>query len=403
MKTYSETTEWLYTQLPNYQRQGAKAYKPDLKKMEAFMGYLGYPEKQFKSIHIAGTNGKGSTSHMVASGLQQAGFKVGLYTSPHLLEFTERIRVNGNQIFSNFVIEFVDQHQQYFLSKQLSFFEITVGMALKYFAVQRVDYAVVEVGLGGRLDATNVISPICTAITNIGLDHTQFLGTSLALIAQEKAGIIKTHIPIIIGESQEETSKIFRHIATKRKAPIYFSASQIVPQLKLDLQGNYQKKNMRLAYSILKQILPDNLLVKSLGGFSKVRALTGLRGRWETMGHSPTIIADVTHNKEGFIEVLDQLKDQQYIQLHFVLGFVEGRKLEEILGLFPKDAHYYLCAPSLARAVPVQTLVQAANHNKLVTRKFETVKSAFAKAKQNAQPGDLIYVGGSTFVVAEIL
>ena len=405
MQTYDEVTRWLFSQTPVFQNQGATAYKPGLVKMQTFAAQLGNPHHNFPSLHIAGTNGKGSVSHMLASSLQEMGYKVGLYTSPHLLDFSERIRVNGQAIAKEYVVNFVREHHSFFLSEQLSFFEITVGMALAYFAQRQVDYAVIEVGLGGRLDATNIISPQLAVITNIGLDHTEFLGDSLVQIAYEKAGIIKENIPVVIGEIQNETLPIFKARAKEKKAPLYFAEKTLLPEFPLDLMGSYQEKNKRTTYKALQVLLAvDELPQKAIDGFAKVVKNTCLRGRWELIDQHPQIIADVTHNAEGFKMVAQQLKEKKFEgELHLVLGFVKGKKMEIIFSLLPKNAHYYFCAPSIPRALAVEEVIVIAENHGLNAKAFPSPANALEMAKQVAKSRDFIYVGGSTFVVAEIL
>ena len=405
MQTYAEVTQWLFSQTPVFQNQGATAYKPGLEKMQALAAQLGNPHHNFPSLHIAGTNGKGSVSHLLASSLQEMGYKVGLYTSPHLLDFSERIRVNGQVITKEYVVDFVQEHHSFFLSEQLSFFEITVGMALAYFAQRQVDYAVIEVGLGGRLDATNIITPQLAVITNIGLDHTEFLGDSLAQIAYEKAGIIKENIPVVIGETQKETLAVFKAQAKEKKAPLYFAEKTQLPEFPLDLMGSYQEKNKRTTYKALQVLLAvDELPQKAIDGFAKVKKNTGLRGRWELIDQHPEIVADVTHNAEGFKMVAQQLKEKKFEgELHLVLGFVKGKKMEAIFSLLPKNAHYYFCAPSIPRALAVEEVLVIAENHGLNARAFPSPANALEMARQVAKPKDFIYVGGSTFVVAEIL
>lgn len=403
MNSFEEVTQWLFTQLPVFQQQGASAYKPGLDKMRAFAKILGEPHTKFPSIHVAGTNGKGSTSHMIAAVMQEKGYTVGLYTSPHLVRFSERIRINGVEVEEGFVIDFVRQHQAYFVAEQLSFFEITVGMAFAYFASQKVDYAIIEVGLGGRLDATNIITPLISVITNIGLDHTEFLGTSLEEIATEKAGIIKNGVAVVIGKKQLEIEKVFRSIAKEREAPIYFAEDYSMPQLDLDLLGSYQEENKLTAYVALQQLMGNQLEGDSLRGFSKVVQLTGLRGRWESIGSKPVVIADVTHNKEGFIQAIPQLMGMKKAGLHIVLGFVQGKAIEEIFALLPTSASYYLCSPAISRAIPVNKISVIAKDSGLTYFTYSSVKEAVNAAKVAAEVEDVIYVGGSTFVVAEIL
>lgn len=405
MQTYGEVTQWLFSQTPVFQNQGATAYKPGLAKMQAFSARLGNPHQNYPSLHIAGTNGKGSTAHLLASSLQEMGYKVGLYTSPHLLDFSERIRVNGQVIAKEYVVDFVQEYHSFFLSEQLSFFEITVGMALAYFAQRQVDYAVIEVGLGGRLDATNIITPQLAVITNIGLDHTEFLGDSLAQIAYEKAGIIKENIPVVIGEIQKETLAVFKTQAKEKKAPLHFAEKTQLPEFPLDLMGSYQEKNKRTTYKALQVLLAEEELPqKAIDGFAKVIKNTGLRGRWELIYHHPEIVADVTHNTEGFKMVAQQLKEKKFEgELHLVLGFVKGKKMEAIFSLLPKNAHYYFCAPSIPRALAVEEVLVIAENHGLNARAFPSPANALEMARQVAKPKDFIYVGGSTFVVAEIL
>ena len=403
MNTFEEVTQWLFTQLPVFQHQGASAYKPGLDKMQACAEILGQPHTSFPSIHIAGTNGKGSTSHMIASVLQEKGYKVGLYTSPHLVCFSERIRINGVEVDERFVIDFVRQYHSYFLAEKLSFFEITVGMAFAYFAKEKVDYAIVEVGLGGRLDATNIIRPILSVITNIGLDHIEFLGTSLAMIAAEKGGIIKPGVPIVIGKKQVETEVIFIALAKQNRASLFYAEEQAIPSISLDLLGHYQEENKRTAFVALNQLLGDQMDGDALEGFSRVVKNTGLRGRWETIGNAPLIIVDVTHNKEGFEKVIPQLESLEKRRLHIVLGFVKGKAIEEIFALLPKKAIYYLSTPAIARAIPVSKIAVLAKKNGLAALIFPTILEATNAAKSAAKEEDVVYVGGSTFVVAEVL
>ena len=405
MQTYDEVTQWLFTQTPVFQNQGASSYKPGLDKMQAFAAQLGNPQNNYPTIHVAGTNGKGSTSHILASSLQEMGYKVGLYTSPHLLDFSERIRINGQIIQEDFVLDFVHLHRAYFLSEQLSFFEITVGMAFAYFAEKQADYAVIEVGLGGRLDATNIITPQLAVITNIGLDHTEFLGTSLAQIAFEKGGIIKEKTPVVIGETIAETLSVFKKQAKEQNAPIHFAEETIVPEIALDLLGSYQKKNKRTAYKALQVLLGvDQLPQKALEGFAKVTKNTGLRGRWEVIDQQPEIVADVTHNAEGFKTVVQQLEEKKSKgELHLVLGFVKGKQMDAIFSMLPKNAQYYFCAPSISRALAVEEVIKIAENHKLNALPFSSPQEALEAAKQEAKLEDFIYVGGSTFVVAEIL
>lgn len=404
MDTYEEVRAWLFEQLPNYQKQGATAYKPGLEKMESFMAYLGDPHKAFKSIHVAGTNGKGSTSHMICSVLMEAGYKTGLYTSPHLKDFPERIRINGSEIETSFVVAFVQKHQVYFIEAELSFFELTVGMCFEYFKEQQIEIAVVEVGLGGRLDATNVIHPIVSVITNIGIDHTQFLGDTLALIAEEKAGIIKKEIPVVIGETQIETFDVFTQKAKLLEAPIQWADTLEITPYETDLLGAYQAKNMKTAIAALRSLKLDRLIDKHVRtGLLKVASNTHLKGRWQVIGTQPLTIADVTHNAAGFSYVIDQIKNTLHENLHLVLGFVKDKEIEEIFRMLPKHATYYFCAPKINRAEDISTLVRLAEKNNLRSKTFESVAIACKSAAKNAGKSDLIYIGGSTFVISEIL
>lgn len=403
---YQETTNWMFNQLPMYQLQGASAYKEDLTNIKLLAAHLGNPQNGLKCIHVAGTNGKGSTSHMLSSVLQEAGYKVGLYTSPHLKDFRERIKINGKEISEEFVIEFIAKHKSFFEANDMSFFEMSVGLAFDYFAAEKVDIAIIEVGLGGRLDATNIITPLVSVITNIGLDHTQFLGNTLEAIAGEKAGIIKPNIPVVIGEYNDETKPVFLSKAEENNAPISF-ASDLIDQIYLsDLIGDYQfhnKKTVQQTISILNSQTDFKISVEQLKeGLLNVVKNTGLQGRWQQLGESPKIICDTAHNKHGLSVVMNQLKNEKYEKLHIVLGVVNDKDLDSILPLFPKDAQYYFCNPDSSRALPAETLKNAAEKFSLIGEKYDSVEIAFAEAKKNASENDFIYVGGSTFVVAEL-
>jgi dihydrofolate synthase/folylpolyglutamate synthase len=405
--TYTETLHWMFEQLPMYQRQGKTAFKKDLTNTLALTKVLGNPEHKFKSIHVAGTNGKGSVSHMLASVLQTAGYKVGLYTSPHLKDFRERIKINGEQIQKGEVIEFISKHKVFLEKEKLSFFEMTVGMAFDYFASEKVDIAVIEVGMGGRLDSTNVITPLLSVITNIGYDHTAFLGNALALIAGEKAGIIKKGIPVVIGETTAETKTVFLEKAKKEAAPIHFAEELDTPLPKCDLKGNYQKYNLNTCLKSLEVLntLEGWKITKTdiKKGLAEVIANTQLRGRWEVLGESPKIIADTAHNKEGLTLVLDQVFQENYKDLHMVLGFVNDKDLEAILPLFPTTAKYYFSKPDVPRGLEATDLYYKAKDFKLFGKAFTTIDNALKAAKREAKESDLIYIGGSTFTVAEIL
>jgi dihydrofolate synthase / folylpolyglutamate synthase len=389
-----------------YQRVGQSAYKANLDNTLHLAAYLDHPEAAFKCVHIAGTNGKGSTSHMLASILQEAGYKVGLYTSPHLKDFRERIKINGVMIPKRKVSLFVKTHQSFFKTHQLSFFEMTVGLAFDYFRNEGVDIAVIEVGMGGRLDSTNIVTPEVSVITNIGWDHTQFLGDTLALIAAEKAGIIKAGVPVVIGETQQEIVSVFSNFAQKKGSKIIF-ADSIEPILyPCDLKGSYQKKNQITVLATISEL--QNLKWKILNshiqkGLKDVVANTGLMGRWQLINKSPKVICDTAHNKEGLHWTLRQIQEEKYNGLHIVLGVVNDKDLTKILPLFPLSAYYYFCAPNIPRAMPVNELMNFATTYGLKGQSYESVRKAYKSALHNAHSDDFIYVGGSTFVVAEVL
>ncbi|WP_064965575.1 bifunctional folylpolyglutamate synthase/dihydrofolate synthase [Tenacibaculum ovolyticum] len=401
--TYQETLDWMFAQLPMYQRQGKTAFKKDLTNIKALSDELGNPEKVFKTIHVGGTNGKGSTSHMIASILQEAGYKVGLYTSPHLKNFTERIRINGVEIPDKNIVAFISENKEFLEKQKVSFFEMTVGMAFDYFANQKVDIAIIEVGLGGRLDSTNIITPEVSVITNIGLDHTQFLGETLPEIAYEKAGIIKNGIPVIIGEKQEEVKQVFFTKAKDCNSEILF-ASDEEGDYKTDLLGNYQSKNILTAIKTVKQLKDFIVLEKQIEkGLLNVVRNTNLKGRWQILEHEPKIICDTAHNKEGLNYTLKQLKNEKYENLHIVLGVVSDKNLNEVLPLFPKNATYYFCKPDIVRGLSEKKLKEQASEYNLIGESFVSVSQAFDEAKFKAERQDVIYIGGSTFVVAEVL
>jgi len=405
--TYSETLNWLFNQLPMYQLQGASAYKKDLTNVQVLMDYLGHPESQLQCIHVAGTNGKGSCSHMLASVLQEAGFKVGLYTSPHLKDFRERIKINGQMVSEAFVCDFVNQHQSFFEANDMSFFEMSVGLAFDYFTKEKIDIAIIEVGMGGRLDATNIISPLVSVITNIGLDHTQFLGNTLTAIAAEKAGIIKSNTPVVIGEYTSETQPVFLATAKANQSPVYFASDLIATAYPSDLIGDYQihnKKTVLQTLTVLNQQTNFKTTEKDWEkGLAQVVKNTGLEGRWQQLGAAPKIICDTAHNPHGLSIVLNQIQKEPFDQLHFVLGVVNDKDLDEVLPLFPKNAIYYFCKPNIPRGLEAAILAQKATPFGLDGKIYNSVSAAYENAKQNAQPTDFIYVGGSTFVVAEIL
>jgi len=404
LENYEAILSWLFSQLPIYQQKGAVAYRPDLSRMQDFCDYLGNPENKIKSVHVAGTNGKGSTSHMIASVLQESGFKVGLYTSPHLKDFRERIKINGSLISKEYIVDFVSKHKPYFLDHSLSFFEMTVGLAFCYFEESQVDVAVVEVGMGGRLDGTNLLTPEVSVITNIGLDHMQFLGNNLAEIAAEKAGIIKEGISVVIGETHPETKAVFEKVAKQLNAPISFADQEQIENHESDLKGSYQFNNIKTAVITLETLKSFEIKTDKIRqGLSKVILNTGLQGRWQVLGDAPKVIADVAHNKEGLKYVIPQISTTPHENLHLVLGFVNDKSVAEILSLFPTTAYYYLTQPEVPRAFPIENLALIATNLKLNFQSYYSVKEALFNAKANAKPEDLIYVGGSTFVVAEIL
>ena len=403
---YQETTNWMFNQLPMYQLQGASAYKKDLTNTHLLVNHLNNPHKNLKLIHVAGTNGKGSTSHMLASILQEAGYKVGLYTSPHLRDFKERIKINEIEISEDFVCDFVTRNKLFFEENDMSFFEMTVGLAFEYFAQEKVDIAVIEVGLGGRLDATNIITPLISVITNIGIDHTQFLGTTLEAIAGEKAGIIKPEIPVVIGEYIRETKSVFLAKAKECKSEIYFASELISETYPSDLIGDYQTYNKKTAIETIAvlnsqgefQISDAN--IKS--GLFNVVNNTGLQGRWQQLGEFPKIICDTAHNKNGLEMVMKQVQKEKYENLHIVLGFVNDKDLDEILPLFPTNAIYYFCKPNIPRGLATTLLQEKAKKYHLLGNIYSSVTEAYNVSKKEATKKDFIFIGGSTFVVAEL-
>ncbi|KIA99941.1 tetrahydrofolate synthase [Flavobacterium sp. KMS] len=403
---YQETTEWMFNQLPMYQLQGASAYKKDLTNTLHLVDHLNNPQNSLKCIHVAGTNGKGSTSHMLASVLQEAGYKVGLYTSPHLKDFRERIKINGKEISEDFVCEFISKHKDFFESNDMSFFEMSVGLAFDYFATAKVDIAIIEVGLGGRLDATNVITPLVSVITNIDLDHTQFLGTTPAAIAGEKAGIIKQNVPVVIGEYTPETKPVFLAKAKETQSEIYFASDIITEVYPSDLIGDYQQHNKKTVQETIHilntqndfKISDENLKT----GLLNVVTNTGLQGRWQQLGENPKIICDTAHNKNGLAIVINQIQNETYENLHIVLGVVNDKDLDSVLLLFPKKAQYYFCSPNSSRGLSTAILQENAKKYDLIGKTYDSVSDAFTAAKENATKNDFIFVGGSTFVVAEL-
>lgn len=404
---YQETLDWMFNQLPMYQQQGAAAYKKDLTNTILLSNYLGNPEKEIPCIHVAGTNGKGSTSHMLASILQESGYKVGLYTSPHLKDFKERIKINGQEISETFVCEFINNHKTFFTENKLSFFEMTVGLAFDYFKKQKIDIAIIEVGMGGRLDSTNIITPLISVITNIGLDHTQFLGTTLENIATEKAGIIKPSIPIVIGEYTQETKPVFITTAQKNNATIYFASDMIKETFHSDLTGDYQNQNKKTVLQTIQILNSQNQFkiseLHTKDGLLNVTKNTGLYGRWQQLNDSPKVICDTAHNKHGLKVVLNQIENEKFDTLHIVMGAVNDKDLDEILPLFPKKAIYYFCKPNVPRGLDTAILYKKGTQYELKGRVFNSVSEAYKNALVSATISDFIFIGGSTFVVAEIL
>ena len=403
MKTYQDTLDWMFSKLPMYQKVGGSAYRSGLERILAMDAHLDQPHRTFKSIHVAGTNGKGSTSHILASVLQSAGYKVGLYTSPHLLDFRERIKVNGQLITEKKVIQFIERHAAYFESEQISFFEMTVGMAFDHFRESQVDYTIVEVGLGGRLDATNIIMPVLSVITNIGLDHTEFLGTTRTQIAKEKAGIIKSGIPVVVGQKDEETQKVFEEIALQQSSKLTFAKVQD-QDWETDLKGVYQVQNIQTALTALACLDDPKINLHTIKqGFKNVISNTGLLGRWQIIADSPQLILDVGHNKEGLSFLVTELQKLEFGHLHLIMGFVKGKQVVDLISLFPSEASFYLSSPKIDRAIPLSTLKAELTGSSKNIDFFPTVIDALNKASSSANTNDLILVCGSTFVVAEVL
>jgi dihydrofolate synthase/folylpolyglutamate synthase len=414
---YSESISFLYAQLPVFHREGAKAYKPGLGNIEALCELMGNPEHSFKSLHIAGTNGKGSSSHFMASILQEHGYKVGLYTSPHLNSFTERIKINGIQVAEEWVADFVTNHQNLIEKVRPSFFEWTVIMAFTYFKEQQIDYAIIETGLGGRLDSTNIISPLACLITNISFDHQDLLGDTLEKIASEKAGIIKSLIPVTISEKQPETSDVFLAKASNVNAPLQFASDVINAvdftftsptwgEMKVNspYKGHYQQKNIRgvLAWCEQIQSIIPLEAAKIKSGIEKTRVNTGLQGRWEILGESPKIIADTGHNKSGITEIMQQIKQEAFDHLTIILGMVADKDINSVLSLFPTEASYYFCQANNPRAISALELQKLAATKGLNGKVVPSVNEAISLAKLNSKPSDGILICGSTYLVGEI-
>lgn len=422
---YQQTINWLFAQLPMYQREGQAAYKANLDNTLRLDEHFCHPHRQFKTIHVAGTNGKGSVSHMLASILQEAGYKTGLYTSPHLKDFRERIKINGEMVSEEYVIDFVEQNKELFASVKPSFFEMTVAMAFKYFADRQVDIAVIEVGLGGRLDSTNIISPLASVITNISFDHMALLGDTLEKIAAEKAGIIKPHVPAIIGTRDRDYDFVFEKKASECHTSIEFAGDnwQIVQQdngcynlahrsgwhfenLQSELKGIYQRKNIPAVLETIPVLRNNGLQITDENirhGIAKVITNTELAGRWQTLADRPLTVCDTGHNIDGITEITKQLKTCRYERLHFVIGMVNDKDIDSVLRILPQDAIYYFCKASIPRAMNEEILAEKARATGLHGNCYPTVAEAYAQARQNALPDDMIYIGGSTFVVAEVI
>lgn len=426
--TYTETINYLFSRLPMFSKTGASALKTDLVNTIELSNFLGNPHTQFKSVHIAGTNGKGSCSHMISSVLQACGYKTGLYTSPHLKDFRERIKVDGEMISEDFVVEFTNRVKPLIEKINPSFFELTVGMAFDYFAKQRIDVAVIETGLGGRLDSTNIISPELSVITNIGMDHMNILGDTLQLIAIEKGGIIKKHTTVVIGESSEETDEVFINIAAERHAPIVFadkrhytsdwrhengylvtdvvnSHDQARVTFHLDLPGYYQLKNVVTVTEAIHQLrsknfdLPPAKVAKAL---KEVKKNTGFHGRWETIHHHPAVVLDVAHNEDGMKQLVKQIELSDYRHLHLIIGMVKDKEIGNVLRLMPKEANYYFTRANIPRALPENLLLEKAKSAGLTGETYTDVNVALKVAMSRASKEDLILVCGSVFVVGEV-
>lgn len=405
--TYTEATHWLIEELPFFQQQGATAYRPGLERITSLCSALGNPQSQLKTIHIAGTNGKGSTAHMLAAIFQNHGWKVGLHTSPHLLDFGERNRINGKNTDKFFVTNFIAQHQSLIKELGCSYFEVAVALGLSYFATQKVDIAIIETGLGGRFDATNIIKPELSIITNIALEHTAILGNTLAKIAYEKGGIIKEEVPVIIGESNEDTLPIFKEIAEEKNALLYAVKFNEAPLFKTDLKGLYQKKNIKIIEKAIEVLRLKGITLsheKIEQALKQTAKVTGLRGRWETLSTTPLVVADTAHNPAGIQEVVQQINNLPLQSKHLVLGFVKDKAIDEILALLPQgeDFHYYFTQPGTERQFPIEALQKKVPQG-LSSQFFPSVIEALNVAKKDCPEEGFIFIGGSNFVVAEVL
>lgn len=418
IEIYNRELEWIFNQFPSYQMVGGRAYKPGIETMKEFDAKLGYPHKSYMTIHIAGTNGKGSVSHMLASALASAGLKVGLYTSPHLIDFRERIRINGEMISRESVYDFLTEWKGFMLEQKPSFFEITTAMALDYFARERVDIAVIETGLGGRLDSTNVITPILSIITNIALDHCEYLGYTLSEIAVEKGGIIKTEVPVVVGEVTGQTRPVFEAIASEKNSLLIFAQESrfkdvLASDYKLDLKGDYQTHNIRTVLAALYVLGHNQTFMAKAGegwrdenlreGISNAAKNTSLRGRWEQLSADPLVICDTGHNANGLRVVFSQLRRQKADRLFIVLGFVAEKDLEKIFGYMPKNAYYFFTQASTERALPALKLAEKCKSLGFEGEIHENVGAALEAYKRIQKDGDLLFIGGSTFIVADAI
>lgn len=401
--TYQETIEYLFNSTPVFEHVGASAYKPGLQTTETLDAHFGHPHRQFKTIHVAGTNGKGSVSHTLAAILQCAGYKVGLYTSPHLVDFRERIRINGECISEQYVVDFVEKERAFFEPLHPSFFELTTALAFRYFAEQQIDIAVIEVGLGGRLDCTNIIHPILSIITNISFDHTQFLGNTLAAIAAEKGGIIKQDTPVVIGQYLLETHPVFEQIARKKNAPLYLAEDFSTPwgDVPFQLKGDYQKQNIRTILCAATLLGLQRKCVED--GMQNVSTLTGLLGRWQKVQVRPTVVCDTGHNVAGWEWLSRQLARQQCKQLRIIFGMVDDKDIQNVMKLLPKNAVYYFTKASTKRAIPEKDVKAIGDQLGLKSRTFTTVREAYEQATKDAAAEDFIFIGGSSYIVADFL
>ena len=430
MKTYEETLQFLFTRLPMYQRQGNAAFRLDLSQTHELDTYFEHPHKKFPSIHIAGTNGKGSVAHILSAILQKSGYKTGLYTSPHLLDYRERIKINGSPVPKDFVTHFIDEHEAIIEKVKPSFFEMTFALAMDYFAQNNIDIAIIETGMGGRLDSTNIITPVLSVITNIGYDHTAFLGNTLPEIATEKAGIIKNAVPVIIGKTQPETVNVFTGKATEKDAPIYFAdqgysvepVSSITPDkqafnirehnsliyenISLSLPGAYQSDNMPAVCAAIEQLQYQGFSLAPSGireGLARIKDTTGILGRWQCLQRNPRIIADIGHNESGIRYNMRQLQNMPHKNLYFIFGTVKDKNIHDVLPLLPAEAYYIFTQADMPRALPAEELKHNAGKYNLTGIYYSQVRAAIQKAQELASPEDVIFIGGSTFIVAEAL